>query len=384
MVSTFDGSPPTRRGTALPRALALALLAGVILATLYPLSDWRLRTAGAFAFLREGLPRYWTGFDVASNLLAYAVLALMLTVAWPRRSSPWAGLAVVTVGASLLSLSLEAVQSYLPGRVPSLLDWLANTAGAALGAGLGTALGRLGGHGGGPPGAAPGSPQWYEQGPATGWVLLGVWLATLIVPQRLLFATGEVMPLLQRLLARWAPDAAIDLSTATQSLWGGVTPIGFGIAVEAGTVVCAICSVGALVFTLVDGPRRRVMLLVAVGIAAFGLRSIATQAVYGPSAPFAWLTPGAQGGLLVGAVLLYGLETLGARLRAWAAILATVVGVALVNLAPESPYFDTMVAYRVAGPLANLNGLLSVASTLWPALAVGWLWRHSRDGVRRR
>jgi hypothetical protein len=44
-------------------------------ATLYPLSDWKLHAGSAWAFLSKGLPRYWTWFDMLSNLLDCDALA---------------------------------------------------------------------------------------------------------------------------------------------------------------------------------------------------------------------------------------------------------------------------------------------------------------------
>ena len=381
MFTTFEAPPGPARGTALMRALGLLFAAAIASATLYPLVDWRLRAPGGFAFLLAGLPRYWTWFDVLSNVLAYGVLAMLLTLGWLSRAKPLAAIVSVTLAGSLLSLSLEAAQSYLPARVPSLLDWIANTLGAAGGAWLGATLNRAAQR----PDrlAVPVRDRWYEQGPPLGWVLLLLWLSAQLVPQRLLFATGHVEPALQRLLDRLQPVDTPDLSRIAGTLWGGDAPTGYGVAIEAGVVVCAICTVGALAFALVQGSRRRLALAVGIALVAFGLRSIATQMVYGSAAPLAWLTPGAQGGLVVGAALLYGLETLGPRWRAAAGIATAIAGVALVNLAPEDRYFETMVAGMQAGQLSNLHGLLRVVSVVWPALAVAWFSRRATRGGAR-
>ncbi|RPH41946.1 MAG: hypothetical protein EHM87_18305 [Burkholderiales bacterium] len=381
MFTTTVASPDPPRTHALVRALSLLFAAAVAFATLYPLADWRPRGGGAFDFLAGGLPRYWTWFDVLSNVLAYGVLALLLSIAWLARARPWVGFVVVTVAGSLLSLSLEAAQSFLPARVPALLDWLANSAGAAAGAWLGATLNR----------AAqrservvlPVRDRWYEQGPPMGWVLLLLWLSAQLVPQRLMFATGHVEPAAQRLLVRLFGPEAPDLSRAVDRLWGAQATAGYGVAVEAAAVLCALIAVGALAFSLVHGPRRRLLLVAGIATVAFGLRSLATQVVYGATAPLAWLTPGAQGGLVVGAVLLYGLETLGPRSRAALGATACVAGAVLVNVAPSDPYFDTMVAGLDAGQLSNVHGLLRAVSLVWPALAIVWFWRGVGRGSGR-
>lgn len=381
MVPTPDAPPVPPRGTTLTRLLSLLFVTAIASATLYPLVDWQLHTEGTFAFLWRGLPRWWTWFDVVSNALAYALLALMLTLAWLERAPPVSAVVAVTLACSLLSLSLEAIQSWLPARVPSLLDWISNTVGAAAGGWLGATLNRAAQR----PDriAVPVRDRWFEQGPPTGWVLLLLWLATQLVPQRLLFATGHVEPALQRLLDGWQLPDAPDLSRFAERLWGGEAPTGYGVAVEAGVVVCAMVVVGAIAFALVHGSRRRFALIAGIAAVAFGLRSLATQMVYGVAAPFAWLTPGAQGGLVVGTALLYGLETLGPRVRAGCAIAAAIAGFVLVNVVPEDRYFDTMVAGLRAGQLSNLHGLLRSVSFIWPVLAVVWFWRRTgRSGSR--
>jgi VanZ family protein len=358
MFTTSAAPSGPGRGTALMRALSLLFAGAVAFATLYPLVDWRLRAQGAFAFLLEGLPRYWTWFDVLSNAFAYGVLGLLLTLGWLTRATPPAAFASVTLACSLMSLGLEAAQTYLPARVPSLLDWIANTLGGAAGAWLGATLNRAAQRS--ERLAVPVRELWYEQGPPTGWVLLLLWLAAQLVPQRLLFATGHVEPALQRMLDRLQPADRPDLSRLVGWLWGEAAPTGYGVAIEAGVVVCAVCTVGAIAFALVQGSRRRLALIAGIALFAFGLRSLA-----------------------VGAVLLYGLETLGPRLRAAAGVATAAAGVALVNLVPDDQYFDSMVATVQVGQLSNLHGLLRIVSFVWPLLAIVWFSRRTgRAGLR--
>ncbi|MEI7444835.1 MAG: VanZ family protein [Burkholderiales bacterium] len=381
MFTTPLASPAPPRATALMRALSLLFAAAVALATLWPLVELRPGSGNPFAFLADGLPRWWTWFDVLSNAIAYAVLALLLCLAWLPQVRPWAGFVAVALAGSLLSLTLEAVQHYLPSRVPSLLDWIANSTGAAGGAWLGVTLNRAARRGDRV--AVPVRDRWYEQGPPTGWLLLLLWLSAQLVPQRLLFATGHVEPALQRLLDGLQLPDAPDLSRAADRLWGAAhAPTGYGVAIEAASTICALCAVGAIAFALVQGPRRRLVLVAGIATVACGLRSLATQMVYGTNAPFAWLTPGAQGGLIVGIALLYGLETLGPRSRAALGLAAALVGAVLVNIAPEDPYFDSMVAGMRAGQLSNLHGLLRTVSVVWPLLALAWFWRRTARGAR--
>ena len=381
MFTTFDAPPRPRRGTALMRALGLLFVAAVAIATLYPASGWRAGVESPLGFLAAGLPRWWTWFDVLSNAFAYAVLGLLLALGWGAGLAPWRAIASVGAACAALSLSLEAAQTFLPNRVPSLLDWLSNAGGGAAGAWLGATLN--GAVRRGDRIAVPVRDRWYEQGPPAGWVLLVTWLAAQLVPQRLLFATGHVEPYLRGAFDALLPGDAPDLSRTIWAAWGGAAPAGTGVAIEAAAVICAVCAVGSLVLALVQGSRARLVLLAGVAAVAFALRSVATQMVYGPSAPFAWLTPGAQGGLVVGAVLLYGLDTLGPRTRAACAAAAAAIGLALVNLAPADRYFETMLTGVQAGRLANLHGSLRVVSVAWPLLAIAFFWRLARPRARR-
>ena len=64
--------------SAWPLALTYALL--VAYASLYPFSDWRFQGISPWAFLTAALPRYWTFFDVATNLIGYGPLGFLLAL----------------------------------------------------------------------------------------------------------------------------------------------------------------------------------------------------------------------------------------------------------------------------------------------------------------
>jgi VanZ family protein len=364
-----------RRSEQLMRALGAGFVASIIVATLYPLSDWKLHASSAWAFLWQGLPRFWTWFDLLSNLLAYLLLGLLLTLGWLKRAPGATAVGVVGLFCVALSFGLEAAQSFLPGRVPSLLDWIANSLGALIGSWIGAHLNRSDRTG--RRRVLPVAERWFEQGPPFGWVLLLLWISTQLVPQRLLFATGNLRPLLQRLIdALELPDPP-DLTLLTEALWYESAPAVWGVAIEAAVVVCAVCATGSIAFTLVRGSRRRLIVLLSTAIAALGLRSVAMQGVYGPGDALAWLTPGAQGGLLVGTAILYGLETLSPRARATIALTLLAVGTLLVNLAPPDRYFEDALAGFSSGRLANLQGLLRLIALVWPLIALAWFWRRT-------
>lgn len=342
--------------------------AAVVHATLYPWSDWKLRVPGALAWISAGLPRYWTWFDLIANTIAYVVLGFAIAAGWfgqLRRSAAW--LATLAL-CSALSFGLETVQSWLPNRVPSLADWLANTIGAGIGATFGeivnTAARRR---------AARGlvivRNGWLQQGPAAGWVLLLLWLMSQLPPQRLLLASGYVAPQVDALLNAWL---GLDLRAAAQ----GVTAD--GVLFEAVSVICWIGAIGILAMDLVVHPRQRVALAVAAIASALAIRMVSDPLLLGTSTPLAFLTPGAQGGIVVGIVALYGFATMRRRTRAACAILLIALGVLLVNLAPVGAYFDSMLAAAAPARLANLQSLARFCAQAWPLLALGYFLMRVR------
>lgn len=376
MLATIDRQARPRRALSLMRALSLIGLGAVLYATMYPWSDWRLRQPGGLAFLEVGLPRYWTWFDFASNVLAYLLLALVTTLGWLGTLRMRWAVPLAVLALSALSFGLEALQSWLPNRVPSLLDWVANSAGAAIGATLGGLLNR-----GGQPSdriAVPVRERWHEQGSPIGWVLLLLWLSAQLVPQRLLFATGRIQPLLEGLARALYLDAEMEQLSTHLALSAAQ-----GVLIEATTVICAVPVIGILAMGLVRSPPHRVLLLSAIALVALVLRSIATQMVYGAGSPFAWLTPGAQGGLVIGVLLLYGLATLGPRGRALGAVLLLVVALVLVNMAPPDRYFETTSSGLTEGQLVSLHALLRFVSMAWPFAAIAYFWADVGRRSRR-
>ena len=68
--------------------LALATICLIVYASLYPFAQWRDQDISPFRFLSAPLPQYWTGFDVAANLLGYAPLGFLLALSALRSRQP--------------------------------------------------------------------------------------------------------------------------------------------------------------------------------------------------------------------------------------------------------------------------------------------------------
>ena len=73
------------RSSAVPLAWLYAAL--IVYASLYPFIGWRVPGAAPFDYLLLGWPRWWTSFDLISNLLGYLPLGFLFFVAGVRGTS---------------------------------------------------------------------------------------------------------------------------------------------------------------------------------------------------------------------------------------------------------------------------------------------------------
>ena len=88
--------------------LSQLCVALIVYASLYPFDQWRDQGIESWAFLTAPWPKYWTAFDVASNVLGYAPLGFFLTLSAMRMGWRWRAVTWSTAAAALLSFSMEA------------------------------------------------------------------------------------------------------------------------------------------------------------------------------------------------------------------------------------------------------------------------------------
>ncbi len=112
--------------------LGYALL--LIYGTLFPLVNWQSPVTSPFAMMLQHGLSHTSRPDILANFLVYMPLGVLLAGAFPLRYSPACRLIFATVASALLSLSLEYLQAHSPGRVPSIIDVMSNTAGGFSGA----------------------------------------------------------------------------------------------------------------------------------------------------------------------------------------------------------------------------------------------------------
>ena len=121
--------------SALPISWVYALV--IIYASLYPFSGWRDQSIYPWGFLWAPFPLYWTVSDVIINILGYIPFGFFLTLADLRvKNRDASSLSFNWIFAICMSLLMESLQTYLPARVPSSIDFLLNSLGVFFGVGI--------------------------------------------------------------------------------------------------------------------------------------------------------------------------------------------------------------------------------------------------------
>lgn len=367
-------SVPPKASATVRIALFFYLLL-IVYASCYPFSGWRDNGLPHWSYLAEAMPRYWTGFDLAVNMLGYVPLgALTVLALYPRLRG---ARAVLLAGAAgiLLAAALEYVQTYLPSRVPSNLDLITNASGALAGALAGWRL------------AAPVLEQsrlralrvrWFSDQASRGLIVVALWPLAQIYPQPYLFGHGEWLPL----LSTWLSDLLETPADLGNLIWRG-----FGAGIEqfllAEVVITAFGMTGAVLTLLCQMRPHAPRALLALGLllAAVATKALAHAVLFTPGDAFSWITPSSGSGLLVGAVMLGGLSFAPALAQRRAAIFALVIGLVLLNLLPSNPYFLLTLQEWVQGKFLNFNGAAQFLSLAWPLFAL-WFLTHPTHRAR--
>ena len=356
--------------------LSQAYVALIVYASLYPFTGWRDQGNVPWAFLWSPLPKYWTGFDVAANAGGYVPLGFLMALSFIRRGSGRlaggsAAIAIAVLTAALLSLWMEALQTYLPARVPSNVDFALNVAGALTGAVLAGALewagyidrwSRF-------------RVRWFVEDARGALVLLALWPFALLFPAAVPLGLGQVFERLELALTDWLLDTPF-------LEWLPVRDMELQPLVPGAELVCV--ALGALVpcllgYSVIRSPGRRALFAaaaVAVGACATALSAALS---WGPDHSWAWLSLPVQLGFLLALALALLLLPVPPRGSAALVLLALMLHLSLLNQAPASAYFAQTLQTWEQGRFIRFNGLVQWLGWLWPyAVLLYVLLRLSR------
>jgi VanZ family protein len=340
----------------LARYLALAWCGLIVYGSLHPFAGWRDTGISPFAFLEGGWPRYWTAFDLVANVVVYLPLGFFLTLALRGLPGRFTALILAVLLAGTVSCGLETLQNWLPSRVPSNVDLACNTLGGLLGAIWAQVVG----------------PRFFARISAIehqliapiphaelGLTLLGLWLLVPLSPETLLFGAGDLRQLL---------GFSSDLPFVAESFVLTEACVTAFNAVAVGLILRMLCARQLTAYLIVP-------LFLLLGMA---IRTLAAAVLISPGEALAWLTPGAQMGLLASGLVLVIALALPATGRLLLLALALMAGTVFVNLAPPNPYSLAALATWRQGHFFNFNGLTRLVATLWPFLTLMFLLLTTR------
>lgn len=356
------------QGQTSARPLAWLYAALIVYASLYPFGTWRNQEIMPWAFLWAPRTPYWSTFDVVSNLLGYAPLGFWIALARLRlghlKGAFWQG----AVSGAALSFVMECLQSYLPMRVPSMADWLLNTAGAGLGASLAVALERRGVL----MRYSAMRKRWFVPQTHGALPLLVTWPLALLFPLSIPLGLGHVQEKLEGWLASILVDTPwLSWMPARQAEALPLMPATYTLCVALGLVLPVL-----LAYSVLPQRRMRLHALWLLHLAALLVTSLSGALTHGPLSAWAWLTPQSLWGLFLG--LLLGLLASALSMRTCLVLLLVLVCVflAMVNQAPANSYFDHNLKVWEQGRFIRFNGLAQWLGWLWPYALVADVMRR--------
>ena len=337
----------------LARAISLSYALLIVYVSLNPFDFNFDNGIAAWAWLDAPLPRFITLFDVSVNILAYIPLGFLLVFACFPRWRNFVALGVALSFSAILAFSVESLQTWLPTRIPSQMDWWANVLGGLIGGLLAIPLG----------------PQWlsgsairrrFDQWFGLNWAACALFLLfpwSQIYPQSSWLGTG---------VGGHAIFASVD--------WG--TMVVNHVVQE--SIITAICWLGTgLLLSLgmrAKAPQWRILNSLLCFTVLVKITFTALQ--FGAEFSLSWLTAGAIWGMVLGSLLLRWTLQFPVSSKAWLAITCLVSATLVINLLPDNPYFILTLRHWYQGRLLHFNELMQWISVVWLPLALLWVLRN--------
>jgi VanZ family protein len=303
-------------------------------------------------------PRFITVFDVSVNVLAYIPLGFLIVFATFPRWRNFLALGIALLSTALLAFIVESLQTWIPTRIPSLMDWWANILGGLLGGLLAIPLG----------------PHWLS-----GSVLRhrldrwfgSNWFACVLL---LVFPWSQIYP-----QSSWLGTGAWGNTIFSSIDWG--TKVINYVAQEA--IITALFWLGtSLLLSLgmrSQAPQWRI-LNALLGLTIL-IKIIFSSLQFGFAYSLLWLTAGAIWGMIIASLLLRWALHLDAGVKFWLALSSLLMSTIAINLLPDNPYFVLMMRHWQQGRLIHFNELMQWVSLLWLPLALIWLIRNKLSSL---
>jgi VanZ family protein len=333
--------PPGRhRGSIVAWALLLAY------ASLYPFLPLRPPSLDAVAafFVK---PRYMVAYDVTWNVLAYIPLGTLAALYFRQVRDGRHALAKAVALATGYSLLMEFLQFFVPNRVASIYDVLANAAGAVLGVAVffdplySIASKPLG--------------EWRERvmipgawGDA-GLFLILLWLIAQLNPGLPFFGAGNIVA---------SDNGRVELALLQ---WGAVA--------------LSLCGFGLFISTLVRGNVGSLRVTLVLLSVALWLKFLGASLALQPHFSEEWVSFGRIAGLVIGLLFFVPLRKLPRAGRIYLALVTILAGALFSKIFGAYSALDEFLRlFRWPhGQLASFATLTRFLHELWPFAALVFL-----------
>ena len=336
--------------------LAVGYALFIVYASLSPFSGWREQGLDFIEVLGAPLQLTYTAFDATVNLLAYLPFGLLAGLTLHARFGAAASVVIGLLLGVSLSAGMEYLQMYLPARISSNMDLLANGAGALLGALLAVSV--------------------------VSWTL---WFGRLARWRDRLFHHGREMDFGLALLALWMfgqinPSLPmlgnVFISEVARQPFAVLPPAPFDWW-ESGAVALNLLMLGTLLLTLLRAPRNAAAALpVILGVVAL-VKFVMAAVLLKSWALLLWINSEAVLGMLLGMALLFAALSLPRSVAILSGASAALAYLAVANfMFGDNAPADAMPVYHWHyGHLLNYNGLAQTISLVFPLLLLFHLWR---------
>jgi hypothetical protein len=302
-------------------------------------------------FLR---PRVLLEFDLALNTIAYLPLGALACLILRTSNPPLAARTKAVAWCAAFSLAMEALQLFIPGRVASVYDLAANSAGAFAGTLIfAVPLYALVTH--------PLARERERLVAAGGWgdaglLLVVLWLLAQLNPALPFFEAGNI--------GEGGPHPGELLVTAV-------------------SIALSVAGFGFFVSVVLKGPGgalRWTLLLLTVALwFKFAMASVMLK----PHLSAGWVTEGRVAGLAAGLLAFLPLRGRGRTARIYLAIVLTLAGALFAKIfGAYSALGDFLGLFSWPyGQLATFATMTRYIHEVWPVLALAWLcalfvWRR--------
>lgn len=343
-------------------SLAAIYVVLVVYASLYPFQNWRNQELNPFEFLWAGWPRYWSGFDITANVIGYIALGFFLTLGFVRSKKHHSNWAVGVFLATLISLTMECLQSYLPARVPSIADLTFNCVGALIGSLSSYYLEKIGLL----KRWSLFRRRWFmseTKGVSASLVLIALWPFSLLFPSAVPLGLGQIHARVLNALREQLVDTPyvnglLGLEVRAQPLAPGVE----SVCVALGLLMPFL--LGAAVIKEV---WQRWIFLGVLTLSALLVTGLSSALSFGPAHAWYWLgSPWVVFGLVLGLALAALTANIEPKSSNVLLLVIMIVQLFLINQQGADVYLEQNLQTWEQGRFIRFNGLAQWMGWLWP------------------